>query len=44
VCGISSARYKNCVQQVIVQEPKLCAVDIGARHKSSAPVIGATEK
>jgi hypothetical protein len=28
-----SARYKNCAQQVIVQDPKLCAVNIGMRHK-----------
>jgi hypothetical protein len=31
-----SARYKNCAQQVSVQEPKLCVVDIGAQRKSSA--------
>jgi hypothetical protein len=30
-----NAQYKNCTQQVIVQEPKFCAVDIGARHQSS---------
>jgi hypothetical protein len=34
-----SARYKNCAQRVIVQEPKLCAVVIGARHKSARMLL-----
>jgi hypothetical protein len=34
-----SARDTKTVQQVIVQEPKLRAVDIGVRHKSSAQLL-----
>jgi hypothetical protein len=40
----NSTRYKKCLQHVIEKEPKLRAVDIGARHKISASKLLARQR
>jgi hypothetical protein len=39
VCIILVHDTKNCVQQLLVHEPKLCMVDIGVRHKNCAQQV-----
>jgi hypothetical protein len=38
-CRILVHDTKNCVQWVLIQEPKLCVVDIDALHKSARKLL-----